>query len=280
MDSNQFNGGQQPNPYFNNDNSYQQPQKAPNIFQQFAFSFVPPKYSGLTKVKTGSMIGFVVLLALVATILEFIGFSLAFAVVTNSETLEEKIPEFSVKNGEFSISEEVVLDQDRMLIYITDEQDLFTYEDVKTLTNKGYTQVMLVGKKNFAIMQNGKFQEAKYTEFGKDFFIDKDWAINQLVPIVWVCAAIGYVFYFVGRVFWYFFCAVIYLLIGLIICAVMKKKIPSGALYRTAVYAKVPMFVVTLLFSLIPFIGTGFLTLVGPIATIVFMVFAIQKLPG
>lgn len=279
MDSNQFNGGQQPNPYFNNPDGYQQPQKAPNIFQQFAFSFVPPKYSGLTKVKIGSMIGFVVLLTLLATILQFIWFSLAFAVVMNPKTLEENLPEFSIKNGELSISEEVILDQDRMLIYITDEQDLFTYEDAKTLTNKGYTQVILVGKKNFALMQNGQFQEAKYKDFGKDFSLDRDWLINELIPIVWVCIAIGFVFYFVGRVFWYFFCAVIYLLIGLIICAVMNKKIPAGALYRTAVYAKVPVFVVTLLLTLIPFIGNGFLTLAGPIATIVFMVFAIQKLP-
>ncbi|MCM1326887.1 MAG: DUF1189 domain-containing protein [Bacteroidales bacterium] len=278
MDSNQFNNGQQPNPYFNDNSGYQQPQKAPNIFRQLAFSFVPPKYERLTKVKTGSMIGFVTLLALVVTIVEFIIFSVGFALITKPETLEEYIPEFSLKNGELSISEEVVLDQATMLIYITDEQDYFTRDEVQALIDKGYTQVMLVGKKNFALMQNEYFSQISYKDLGSDFSIDKDWAINELPPIVWICCAIGYVFYFVGRIFWYFICAAAYLLLGLIICSAIGKKVSEGALYRVAVYAKVPMFLIALLFSMIPFVGSGLLTLVRPIVTIALMVFAIQKL--
>ena len=65
----QGNPYQQPNPYMNNGygnyggpynyGGNPEPQKAPNIFQQFYISFIPPQYNRMTKVKTGSMIGFV-----------------------------------------------------------------------------------------------------------------------------------------------------------------------------------------------------------------------------
>ena len=51
-------------------NPYQQ--KAPNIFKQFCLAFVPAGYDRLAKVKIGSMIGFVTLLALVATLISVI----------------------------------------------------------------------------------------------------------------------------------------------------------------------------------------------------------------
>lgn len=280
MDSNQFNGGQQPNPYFNNADGYGQPQKAPNIFQQFALSFVPSQYGRLAKVKTGSMIGFVVLLVLFVTVVQFIVTALGLAVLLNPQSMEENIPEFSLKNGELTIAgDDIILDQGRLLIYITDEKNSFTYDDVKELSDKGYTQILLIGKKNLAIMQNGKYQQVAFRDFAKGFSIDKDWAINELVPIIWVCVCVGFVFYFIGSALWYFLCAAAYLLIGLIICSVMNKTVPAGTLYRTAIYAKVIMFMVTFLFKLIPLAGSGFLVLVSPVVTILFMTFAIRQLP-
>ena len=62
----------------NNYGSNPEPVKVPNIFQQFVLAFIPPQYNRLTKVKTGSMIGFVTLLALIATILSFVVFALSF----------------------------------------------------------------------------------------------------------------------------------------------------------------------------------------------------------
>lgn len=58
--------------------------KVPNIFEQFAYAFVPPKYGSPVKVKVGSMIGFVVLLTLLATILSAVKFFIDFSRIGNS----------------------------------------------------------------------------------------------------------------------------------------------------------------------------------------------------
>lgn len=282
MDSNNFNNGQQPSPYYNNANA-QPPQKAPNIFRQFVLAFMPNQYGRLAKVKTGSMIGFVVLLALLATIIEFVRFSAVMLPLVNQLETSDTIPDFSIRNGELSLSREVIFDQDGMFIYITDEVDKFTRQDAKFLEEKGYTQILLLSRTNMAVVNANQYQEMKWSEFGNTTAINKEWLLNTLMPIVWVFVIVGYLCYFVGRVFWYFFCAAIYLLVALIISSIMNKKVSGGALYRAAVYSKVFMFVIMTVVGLIPFINLllpGILrTPLRFVLTSVFMGFAISKLP-
>lgn len=267
----------------NNFNNMQQPQKAPNIFKQFVLAFVPTQYGRLAKVKTGSMIGFVVLLALIATIIEFVRFTAVVLPLVNKLETSDAIPDFSVRNGELSLSQEVIFDQDGMFIYITDEVDKFTRQETEFLEDNGYVQILLLSRTNMVVVNNNQYQEMKWSEFGNTAAIDKEWLINTLMPVVWVFVIVGYVFYFVGRVFWYFFCAAIYLLIGLIIASVMNKKVSGGALYRAAVYSKVFMFVIMTAIGLIPFISILFPAILRStlriVATSVFMGIAISKLP-
>ena len=114
----QGNGYQQSNPYqhgnaYQQGGSYQQgngygnynggveAQKAPNIFQQFAYSFVPNLYDRLAKVKTGSMIGFVTLLVLAATLLSFVSVMVSFSGI-DMEEIAAQLPEF-VMGTEYSL---------------------------------------------------------------------------------------------------------------------------------------------------------------------------------
>ena len=280
MDSNNFNNGQQPSPYYNNGNT-QPPQKAPNIFKQFVLAFVPNQYGRLAKVKTGSMIGFVVLLVLLATIIGFVRFSTVVLPLINQLETSDSIPDFSIKNGKLSIGREVAFDQDGIFIYITDEVDRFTYQDAEALEDAGYRQVMLISQTNMVIMDDGEYQQAKWSDLGNTTTIDKEWLIDTILPVAWVAVVVGYLFYFVGRVFWYFFCAAIYLIVALIISSIMNKKVSGGALYRVAVYSKVFMFVIMTFVGLISFIVLpGILTVpMRFVITCVFMGVAISKLP-
>ncbi|MDE6925420.1 MAG: DUF1189 domain-containing protein, partial [Acetatifactor sp.] len=99
------------------------------------------------------------------------------------------------------------------------------------------------------------------------------------MPIMVVLVVIGYIIFFVGRVFWYFLCAAIYLVFALIIASVMKKRQPAGALFRIAVYSKVLMFVVATLLSVVPVVGFSVPFMLRIVITIGFMGFAIAKLP-
>ncbi|MCM1046158.1 MAG: DUF1189 domain-containing protein [Candidatus Gastranaerophilales bacterium] len=305
MDSNNFNNNQPRDPYSNtgsysgsynaapsdggytgNGYSYgggqpmqpQPPRKAPNIFKQFAYSFVPPKYDGLTRVKTGSMIGFVVLLTLVATLISFASLA-AGLLLFDVDAIFGDVPDFEVKNGYFSIDEEYMYDEGDTLIWLTDEFYEFTYDDADYLSDLGYTQILLVAESNIALMQNGEYQEMDFNDFGTDLKLDKEWLVETFAPIVWIFLIVGYIFFFVGRTLWYFLCATFYFLIAMLIGQIMGKKVSSGGLFRVAVYSKVLMFVVALVFSLIPLVTIPIPGILRTAITIVFMSFAIWKLP-
>ncbi|MCM1305110.1 MAG: DUF1189 domain-containing protein [Lachnospiraceae bacterium] len=277
-----------PNPYMDNGyggygssynyGSSQEPEKAPNIFRQFVLAFIPPQYDRLTKVKTGSMIGFVTLLALVATIISFVGFMFSFAAL-NSSDWEDVLPDFEIADGRLYIDEDFVFDQSGTFVYMTDDISGFSYEEASAIASEGYRNMILMGSERISVYQNGEYQQARFSDLGSDIEISRDWIVEVFMPIMMVVFAVGYLLFFVGRVFWYFLCAAIYLLIGMIIASCMKKQVSAGALFRVAVYSKVLMFVVATVLALFPvaFLSVPFILRIA--ITIIFMGVAIAKLP-
>lgn len=255
-----------------------EPEKAPNIFQQFVLAFIPPQYNRLTKVRTGSMIGFVTLLALVATILSFVSFALSFSAISGSGW-SDAIPDFEVADGRLYIDEDFEFDESGMYVYITDEISGFTYDAASQIADQGYRNIILIGRDRISIMQNGEYQQGDFRNLGDDLEISKDWIVNTFMPLMMGFIAVGYIIFFVGRVFWYFLCAAVYLLFALLIAAMMKKQLSAGALFRTAVYSKVLMFVIMTLLDLVPFVYIPIPFILRIAITIGFMGFAIAKLP-
>ena len=109
--------------------------------------------------------------------------------------------------------------------------------------------------------------------------INKEWIEETVLPALSVIMVIGYVLFFIFRTLWYFFFAMLYFLVALAAAAIMRRKLTAGALYKTAVYSKVLMFVVATVLGLIPFIHIGVPGIIRTVITIVFMCFAISKLP-
>lgn len=258
------------------DNNYNQ---QPNIFQQFYLSFVPPQYDRLTKVKTGSMIGFVTLLAFISTILIFAFLMVAFGTIN-----VDMLPDFEIKEGQLSIEEDFVYDEEGLIyIRMTDDVGEFAYDDAYELALDGYFNIILVGRDRLSLMQSGQYQQLDFSEIerelGSSIVIDKDMVVSTFVSFVRIFFILGFVIFFVGRVFWYFLCAAVYLLFAMFIASViMKKRLSSGTLFRVAVYAKVLMFTVTTFLIMVSFGGSvPFLFRVA--ITIAFMGFAIAKLP-
>lgn len=271
------------NSYGNYGSSYnyggnQEPEKAPNIFEQFVIAFIPPQYNRLTKVKTGSMIGFVTLLALVATIISFVSFMFSFSKL-NSSGWSDVLPDFEIADGRLYMDDDFVYDAGGSFIYMTEDISGFSREDVSNIAAEGYRNLILIGRDKISLYQNGEYQEARIKDFGEDLVINREWIVETFVPIMMVVAVVGYLIFFVGRVFWYFLCAAIYLVIGLIIASCMKKKLSAGELYRAAVYSKVLMFVVATLLDLIPLTFLSIPFMLRVVITIAFMGVAIVKLP-
>jgi len=279
---------QQTNPYMDNgygsygsayhSDSDPDSQEAPNIFRQFVLSFIPPQYGRLTKVRTGSMILFVTLLALVATIISFAGMAFSYSSGDVKEWLNA-LPDFEVSDGRLYMAEDFVFDEDGMFIYLTDKINGFSYDDASEIARQGYRNVLLAGRDRLSLLQNGEYQQLNFRNLGSDVTLNKNWIADTVMPVMMILIAIGYIVFFVGRIFWYFLCAAVYLLFALLMAQMMKKKQSAGALFRTAVYSKVLMFVVTTLLGVIPFVHFSVPFILRIVITMVFMGFAIAKLP-
>lgn len=286
---------QQGNPYQQQGNVYQQgtpymgngygnngdnaePQKAPNIFQQFALAFVPTKYSRLTKVKTGSMIGFVTLLVLIATVLSFISIEIALASL-NIDEWADVMPDFEITNGHLYLDEEFMYDERPSFVYMTEDVDMFSYEDAAELAAEGYQAIILVGRDGISVMQNGEYQQLDFGDVGSSLEISRDWIVETIVPVIMVMMVFIYLLGFVFKCLGYFLFAAVYLLFAMLIASVMNKNLETGELFRVAVYSKVLMFVVSTLYDLLPFTTSSVPFLLKVAITIGFMAFAIAKLP-
>jgi len=251
-----------------------EPQKAPNIFQQFVLSFIPTRYDRLMGVSTGSMIGFVTLLALIATVLSFTVLAVGFSPNDVKEWVE-KLPDFEIRNGRLSIEEDFMYDGDGVFVYMTDDIEEFSYDDAAMIEAEGYQNILLVGRDGLSIMQDGAYQQSDFIGIN----ISRGWFVDTLMPVMMVLIVLAYIIFFVGRVLWYFLCAAVYLLFAMLIASIMKKRLPAGALFRTAVYSKVLMFVAAALLSAFPFVHFSVPFILRAAVTVVFMGFAIAKLP-
>lgn len=225
------------------------------------------------------MIGFVTLLVLIATAISFILLAVEFSSI-DMEEVASALPDFEIKNGRLYLDEDFWYDDDGLFVYMTEDIDGFNYEDAADLAAEGYYNILLVGRDRLSLMQNTEYQQLDFEDFGNSLEISRSWIVTKLVPFMLVAVAIAYVFYFVGRVLWYFLCAAIYMLIGMAIAAIASKHIETGELFRIAVYSKVLFFVIATLISLLPFVDFAIPFWIRAAATIAFMAFAIVKLPG
>ncbi len=278
MDSNGIQNGMN-NEFNNGAGNAQAQQKAPNIFMQFAYSFVPPKYGRLTKVKTGSMIGFVTLFMLVITLVSFVAMGLQYIVSGGVEEILDELPDFELADGVFSIDEEYMLDEGSTFVFLSEYEEVFTSDDVRELSSMGYRTILLVTRDKICMLNNGQYQEYYFYQMGSDIELNKEWIVNFLMPVIWVFLAMFFVLFFVFRSFWYFVCAAVYLLIAMLIALICQKKVSAGDLFRVAVYAKVPMFVVALLLSVLPFVHFSVPGILRTVITIVIVGFGVWSLP-
>ncbi len=218
------------------------------------------------------------LLALVATIISFVNLMIGFSPSDIKEWASE-LPDFEIMNGRLYVEDDFMYDEGDTIIYMTDDISEFSYDDADELVDEGYQNILLIGQNRISIMQDGQYQQLNFSDFGSSFKISRDRMVESLASIIMVVIIVGYVFFFVGRVFWYFLCAAVYLLFALLINSIAKKEQSAGELFRVAVYSKVLMFVVATFLSILPFVHFSVPFLFRVVITVAFMGFAIANLP-
>lgn len=238
-------------PNFSENYNQETEESAPSFFMQFPYAFNPAKYGELVKTKTGAMIGFIALFLAICTIFSYIVFALTFNQSAEVDKVLDMFPDFYLANGEFFIDEEIKLDdpEEEVYVYLTDEVEEFTLNDAQALYEEGgYESIILVSHSNLVLHSNNEYNTLSFDDISQ-FEFDKDFIVQKLLPGLFVAISIGYIFYYIGRVFWYFICAAVYMLIAMICAKIFNKEFTSGVLFKTAVYAKVLMTTVACVLS-------------------------------
>ena len=246
------------------------------FFKQFPMAFMPQKYGELVHAKKGQMIGFVTILMLVVTIVLACDFFIVG--VPQMNKFFAMCPEFSLSNGELSLESELEFSEDDTYFYANDDVDTIEMSDVEKLVNeKGYDSVAVVSKKNLVFYGNGQYQTAKFSDFG-NLSIDRDFIVNDLANALVVIVAIGFVCYFIFGSLLYFFYAMCYWLVMMVVSKIFKREVENGYLFKSCVYGKAFMVVIATLISILP-ISITIPTFGRTMITLAFLVFALSKLP-
>lgn len=220
--------------------------KRHNILRQFGYSFMPSQYKKLAEVKTGSMIRFVTLLSLISTLCMFLMFFITFVERGGADAFLNWIPDFEIQNGRLSLKDHYYIhDTQYGYIYLTDQIDGFRQRDMEYIMEQGYSKAFLGGSERISFIDNGQYVERYYSELVGDLELNREIVMENLKPMLPVQFGILSLVFFVGRTFWYFGCVALYFLAAFLIMRLLRRKIPARVLFRTAVYAKVPMFAVT-----------------------------------
>lgn len=261
-----------------NYSSYEE-KEAPSFFMQFPYSFNPQKYGELVRVKNGPMIGFVILFLALCTIVTYIGFSISFSKTEEIEKVLNMFPDFCLTNGEFSIEETFeYADSDKEIyVLVSDEVDEFKLDEAQEKQEEGYDSVILIGQSNLVFENDGEYNQLKFSDLPEVTF-NKEWIMDTFLPGLFVVVSIGFIFYFIGRTLWYFFCALMYMLIAMICAKIFHKEFTSGVLYKTAIYAKVIMTVVACLLSVLP-IAVAIPAFIRTMITLAMMLVSFTNLP-
>jgi len=247
-----------------------------NFWEQFPLSFMPQKYGKLVHATKGQMIGFITLFMLIITIV--LAGKFYIVSVPEMNTFFEQCPEFSLANGTLELEKDYELAQDDLYICASDSIEDVEMSDVQDLQEEyGYSQILIVGKKNLVFYNNGQYQTAKFSDFG-NLKIDRNFVVNDLANMINVIVGIGFACYFVFGTLMFFFFALWYFLVMIIVSKIFKREVENGYLYKTCVYGKVFMVVVATLISLLP-ISITIPTYGRTMITLGFLVFALSKLP-
>lgn len=252
--------------------------KAPNIFKQFAFSFVPPMYKELARAKVGVMILLVLIVIFTACAFQYASFLLSYAISGGVGGVMELFPDFTLENGEFSIAQEFYIEEDGTVMHMTDDVSEFYYDDVEYYIDYGFDQVMLVGRYNICMYTiDDGYQEMYFDEFG-DFSLSKEGIVKWGGIMILGFMLVYYICAFFFKAIWYFLMASIYLLLGMLFALIFDKEISAGHIFKAAVFAKLPFFIIAALFKCVG-LDFGILGIIRAILTLAFFGLCVWFLP-
>lgn len=206
------------------------------ILDQFILAVSRPKeYKKLIVLKTGKIILYTLLMALILTVMSYIipaaGWLLSYHGFEGF--IENQIPEFTFANGQLDMKSDIVIKQAGVSQIIVDtSKDKVSKKDLE----EGYMQQILVSKNNMIISSMTTTNEIEFSRL-KNVYLSKA-SLLKLVPILYISLAVAVVMEFIVVLLGYIFSAFIYGLIAMFYTSMEGKNISLGDAIKAAIYAK------------------------------------------
>ena len=219
--------------YTNPENNNQDEQQKMSMADRFITAmFTPREYGKLLQLRSGSVIGF---LALVIFLISFIQYAIpTLGAVAGMggirNMIENQIPQFSLKNGVFTLDEKIEQQDNSMGVYILVDtsKKKFTKDDIPA----NVVEAIMVSKSNVLLYNEvtgiGKLvQEEKFSDY-KDLTISNA-TLADASAMFYVMMVIVYLFVYLFVLAKYLFTAVFY---------AMMMDLTFGKVYKIALFAQ------------------------------------------
>lgn len=219
-----------------------------NFFEQIAYAVTKPmQYYRLTKVSGARLTGFVFLFTLITSLFTIIPMFYSMVGPNGlSHYLRNDLPEFDLSNGELYVSSAYEEDTNGTYIHIDTDVNSFSTADV----DNSYSEVILISRTNLVMKSGGRIQEVNFSELG-GMHIDNS-IVNAIIPFLYLIMFFAAIIVYICIAGYYFFSALLYSLIGLIVSSVRNANLTYATIFKTAVYSKVTISIVYALLSITP----------------------------
>lgn len=203
--------------------------------------FTPREYGKLLRLRSGSVIGFLVLVSFLISFIQYaiptLGAVAGMGGIRN--IVENQIPQFSLKNGEFTLDEKIEKQDNSVGVYVLVDtsKKKFTKEDIPA----NVVEAILVSKSNILLYNEvtgvGKLvQEEKFSDY-KNLTISNT-TLADASAMFYIMMVVVYVFVYLFVLVKYLFTAVFYAIVMYLLSKTMMLDLTFGKVYKIALFAQ------------------------------------------
>ncbi len=203
--------------------------------------FTPREYGKLLRLRSGSVIGFLVLVSFLISFIQYaiptLGAVAGMGGIRN--IVENQIPQFSLKNGEFTLDEKIEKQDNSVGVYVLVDtsKKKFTKEDIPA----NVVEAILVSKSNILLYNEvtgvGKLvQEEKFSDY-KNLTISNT-TLADTSTMFYIMMVVVYVFVYLFVLVKYLFTAVFYAVVMYLLSKTMMLDLTFGKVYKIALFAQ------------------------------------------
>lgn len=204
--------------------------------------FLPKEYEKLLRLSGGSVIGFMVVLMLLVSFIQYaiptLGAIAGLGGIRN--IVENELPQFSFQNGEFNLDDKIEWQDNSAGVYllVDTKQKEFTREDVPA----NVIQAIMVSRSNVLLYNEvtgigTMVQEEKFSDY--EAFTMSNSILADMAPMFYAILVCIYVFRYLLLLVKYLIAALCYSTVMYLLGKTMLPDITFGKIYKIALFAQV-----------------------------------------